>query len=67
MQNLRWLERDFLTLTDVKCDTGLVKPGDIDMCIVSKGTQNKGLLINSSYPVWGQGVYFSEIIIVIQY
>ena len=42
MQTLRWLESDFLSLTDIKCDTGTSNPGDIDMCIVSKGANDPG-------------------------
>lgn len=45
MQTLRWLESDFLSLTDIKCDTGTSNPGDIDMCIVSKGANDPGIRI----------------------
>ena len=45
MQTLRWLESDFLSLTDIKCDTGTANPGDIDMCIVSKGANDPGIRI----------------------
>ena len=45
MQTLRWLESDVLSLTDIKCDTGTTNPGDIDMCIVSKGANDPGIRI----------------------